>query len=382
MNRFNTHLCLVSAQATPNLAPALDPDFAPQRVVLAVSHDMQRQAQWLAAVLKRHQIRVETLDIADPYDFAACWECFANWMGGQDRDVALNVTGGTKVMAMAAQDVFRNDDERPVFYINIENDQVVRIDRRDAGFVLPTKVRLREYLEAHGYGLPGKPHKPELPASRRELVQRLAYESERLGRALGRLNWLAKEAQRNLTTPELDPDDQDSRTLDELISVFSAEGLMAQKGKRLSFPDDEARRFVNGGWLEMLVYHCLAQLSPELGLADYATSLEVLAPDGKTRNEIDAACLHRNTLYLVECKSANLAASGRTGGESGAEALYKLDTLRKMGGLRTKAMLVDFRGSLTEHDRRRAAQMGLRIVAGRQLRDVQGELRRWLSGTP
>ena len=41
------HLCLVSAQATPNLTPALDPAIRPRRVILLVSPDMRRRADWL-----------------------------------------------------------------------------------------------------------------------------------------------------------------------------------------------------------------------------------------------------------------------------------------------------------------------------------------------
>jgi len=35
MTAHHTHVCLVSAQATPNLLPLLDARWRPQRVVLA-----------------------------------------------------------------------------------------------------------------------------------------------------------------------------------------------------------------------------------------------------------------------------------------------------------------------------------------------------------
>ena len=43
----STHLYLVSAQATPNLTPALDSQVAPRRVILLVSPDMHLRADWL-----------------------------------------------------------------------------------------------------------------------------------------------------------------------------------------------------------------------------------------------------------------------------------------------------------------------------------------------
>ncbi|SDH36069.1 Card1-like endonuclease domain-containing protein [Nitrosomonas sp. Nm132] len=184
--KFDSHLCLVSTQATPNLVPALDPSFQPSVVTLAVSEDMQEKACWLEKVLREQGVKVEKLNIPDPYDYNQCWECFAEWLGKQSDGGALNATGGTKVMAMAALDVFR-EEKKPVFYINIENDEVIRLDTREVPFTLPTKIRLKQYLEAHGYSVL-KMSKPNINKDIRDFVDRLAYESERLGKALGKLN--------------------------------------------------------------------------------------------------------------------------------------------------------------------------------------------------
>lgn len=376
--KFDTHLCLVSAQATPNLTPILDPDFSPRRVVLAVSPDMQKRAEWLADVMKRHRVQVEILPIADAYDFSGCWETILDWAGKPQEKptVALNVTGGTKIMAMAAQDVFR-ELHLPVFYVNVENDQVLRIDQREAPVALPSKIKLREYLEAHGYATKNSA-KPNISGKQRDFLDRLAYESESLGRGLGRLNWLAQQAKNNLRSPMLDSNDLDSIALNDLIGRFSDEGLLQQKDGMLIFPDEASRQFVNGGWLEFLIYQSLAQLSPKIGLTDYATSVEIAHPDGITKNELDVACIYRNTLHVIECKSANLAASG-DGRDKATEAIYKLTALKKLGGLRTKLLLVDYRGGLNDHDRARAAQEGVAILTAQQLRRIRDELKNWIT---
>ena len=376
MPRFDTHVCLVSAQATPNLSPAIDPDFKPRRVVLAVSKGMERQAAWLTAVLRRHALVVEQFALDDPFDFYGCCDQFTSWLSEQGDGVALNVTGGTKVMAMAAQEVFRGD-KRPVFYVNVDNDQLLFIDRAEPPFVLPTKIKLREYLEVHGYTLPKKPERPEIRASLREFARRLCSESERMGQALGRLNSLAQGAMNSLVSPAMD--DREPRNLNELVANFANEGLLSEKDGRLHFPDEAARFFVNGGWLEYVVSCDLSDLRSQVGMADCAIGLEVLAPDGQTRNELDACFLYHNTLHIIECKSANLAISGKTADSRATESLYKLDALRRIGGLRTKAMLIDYRGSLDEHDRRRASQLGISIASGRELRDLKGKIKAWLA---
>jgi len=281
-------------------------------------------------------------------------------------------------MAMAAQDVFR-EAGKPIFYVNVADDSLLRLDRGAQPAVLPAKIKLREYLESHGYAVEGEIKRPNITAEQRDFVCRLAFESERLGRALGELNWLAQQAKRTLRSPVLDAKSRDSRTLDELLGMFSAAGWLSLVDNQLVFPSEEARQFVNGGWLEFLIYLSLSSLASEFKFADYAIGLKVIAPDGKTRNELDGAFLYRNTLHLIECKSANLAASGKVEESSGTEALYKLDGLRDMGGLRTKALLVDYRGSLKDADKRRAAQMKLQVISGAQLRDLTGALKGWLA---
>ncbi len=378
--KFDTHLCLVSAQATPNLIPVMDVATAPRRVVLAVSTDMQQRGEWLSAVMRRHGIKVDVLNVPDAYDFEGCWELFSDWLVEQQDEMALNVTGGTKVMALAAQDVFR-EAGKSVFYVNVKNDSVLRLDRGAQPTVLPTKIKLREYLESHGYSVEGEVKRPDISAEQRDFVSRLAYESERMGRALGDLNWYAQQAKNSLRSPLLEAKALDSRALDELVSMFSSAGWLSFVDNKLVFPNEAARQFVNGGWLELLVYQSLSQLAPVFKFADYAIGLKVAAPDGKTRNELDAAFLHRNTLHLIECKTANLDKNfGDNSAQSkGTDALYKLDGLRDMGGLRTKALLVDYRGSLNDADKRRAAQMRLQVISGAQLRALTGALKTWLA---
>jgi hypothetical protein len=65
------HLCLVSAQVTPNLTPLLDPATRPEQVILVVSADMRQQADWLEQFIKPRGIKVSRWDVDNPYDVEA-----------------------------------------------------------------------------------------------------------------------------------------------------------------------------------------------------------------------------------------------------------------------------------------------------------------------
>ena len=119
-------------------------------------------------------------------------------------------------------------------------------------------------------------------------------------------------------------------------------------------------------------------------------NMQILAPNGATANEIDGAFLHRNTLHLIECKAANLANTGNTGDDKGTEAIYKLETLLKMGGLRTRGMLIDYRGRLSiahgrddrkrvEANSARAKAANIRIVSGAAIKTLKREIEEWIA---
>jgi hypothetical protein len=167
-------------------------------------------------------------------------------------------------------------------------------------------------------------------------------------------------------------------------------GQLRQQGNLLTFKDEAARFFANGGWLEAHVYEVLQSLRGQhVGLSDVALGVRVSFADGARRNphsndknEIDVAFLFRNTLHLIECKTANLAQTGLGDDSKATEAIYKMESLLKLGGLRTRGMVVDYRGELakSEANQKRAKEAGIAIVSGVQLKDLKGHIRRlWLS---
>jgi hypothetical protein len=112
-------------------------------------------------------------------------------------------------------------------------------------------------------------------------------------------------------------------------------------------------------------------------------NVRAIHPDGKTRNEADIAFLYRNTLHLIECKTANLAPEGASGDDKATEAIYKMEALLKLGGLRTRGMIVDYRGALSGHapNLARARSAGIEVVSGVQLRNLKELLKvAWLKG--
>lgn len=378
---------LISGQPIPNLTPTLDPGFQPEEVVFLVSPDMQDRAKWLDLVLRPRGIKTRQWPIADAYDVEHIRERVLALLETREEDsgrIALNATGGTKPMSIAAFDVFRYL-EVPVFYVHPEKDRVIWLYPSDRNALdLADRVRLEAFLLAHGFAIEGEVTRSAISSARIGLAQELVADLERYRQALSTLNWLASEAERdsNLTTRALLDGQYRNPQLRELIQRFGALGLLESMGRSIRFPDEDARFFVNGGWLEEYVFALLRQMRSKFPLIqDVGRSVQVQRDTrrGEVRNELDVAFLADNRFYLIECKTRQwkLARDAEEG--PGAEALYKLDSLRDvLGGLQARAMLVSYR-NMSHWDRERAEALGIQVCAGRDVLQLRSRLSQWLT---
>lgn len=380
-DRAEAHVCLVSAQATPNLAPLLDPAFAPQRLVMLVSPEMRERARWLADVVRPRGIAVEQIDVPDPWDMHDVCDRLVTWLDelGDAASVALNVTGGTKPMAMAAQQAFAMAD-LPVFYVHQERDEVLWLTPRRPSRRLAGGLKLEPFLHAHGWQVTRRPPWPRVPTALRQLTEELVLQAGSLQEALGKLNWYAHQCEgQDRLEVTVESADLGHAGFAALIGKFADAGACRLEGGRLRFPDEEARFFCNGGWLELHVAATLEGLRDRAGLQDLAAGLKVRTLDNRLRgdagsNELDVVFLVRNRLHIVECKTRSFRER-----HSAAEAVYKLDALTAMGGLNTRGMLVSYR-NLSDGDRQRAQDLGIRTVVGSALANLRDELLRWIGG--
>ncbi len=381
----NTQLCLVSAQATPNLTPVLDPQTAPKRVILLVSQDMRQRADWLEAVLRPRGIRVEQWPIDDAWDVEHIQLRVLEFLEREtslleSRDIALNATGGTKPMSIAAYEAFRAYD-LPIFYVHPERDRLTWLHPSDRPALdLENRLRLEPFLLAYGAQVQGI-ERSGIPPRFSELTGWLVQRVRTYGKSLGTLNYLAMKAERELVSPNMDSRDLDNQRLQILLDRFSAAGVLEVQGRRLRFPDQEARFYVNGGWLEEHVYDVLRGLRRDLPqIQDLARSVDIARATRRGEsvpNEIDVACLAENRLYLVECKTRTWSGQGASG--PAANALYRLDTLGDLlGGLQARAMLVSYR-EVPAHVQRRAADLRVQVCAGGRLGELAADLRDWLN---
>ena len=373
---IDTHLILVSAQPIPNITPILDDHLRPQKVVMLVSPDMAERGRALENIFKPRGIRVERCLIDNPWDAEHISDTILDLIARYpDGNMALNATGGTKLMSIAAYEAFRSC-ELPIYYIHPEIDQLLWLSPRQPAQALAGRLKLKDYLMAYGA------EKVEIPSSTgviepiRQLTWQLIADIDRYAAELGSLNYLACNADNPRLSVEIEQGPQSRPQLWQLLELFEQAGLCRINGHTLTFYDENARFIANGGWLEKHTYAECLKLKNKLGIQDKACNITITRqPSGKTvvKNEIDIGLIKANRLYLIECKTKRYGDFTQ-----GAEVLYKLDSLCDlMGGLQGRAMLVSFK-ALDKFSRARAKELNITLCCQSELKNLQQHLQKWL----
>lgn len=364
----HTHLCFVSQQAAANLLPLLDRDFAPQRVLLAVTPQMSEAARSLEEAIKLlpYPIECERVPLDDAYDVEKLENLLLTLVENLDKGTAVNLTGGTKLMSLVAQRVaqladldsfYLQHDTGEVLYFGANVRGVRKIPLRFAKPLLP-------YLRAYGFRAEetkrGMPFTLELLTLSEELVK-----SDSLAKLVPTLNYLASVAKDSLSIDgkDVDRDPALAALADRLV-----EGdLLSIHGSKIRFTNEETRFFVNGGWLEEYVSDVIRKLHLPGLIVD--TNLTVEYCEGHesktnlsgTHNELDVPVWYRNRLFVFECKTIDY------GKNDANDVLSKLGLLAKRLGSAVQAVLVTF-VPLKEKDLQRAKDQKIKVLTRSDLR--------------
>lgn len=383
MSDFDTHLCLVSDQPLPNLIPILFEPTRPQRVVLLTSRDMTEPAYRLTTLLRglRLQVREEPID---PFDQRAAAETVAAVLASEPSpNIALNATGGSRNAALAAYQLF-HQQQRPILTVDPGLDRI-RFLTDEADMAVPNLVEPPLYLETYGFRIVNQ--EGRCPRTYETAARTLASQTVRLGGAMDRLAHLAAGAEAGrggLVVQEPTPSDHN---LQELADLLMRQGILdtVRRGGTdyISFPSEADQRFAMGGWLKAHVCAIIRTL-PEIG--GLRLGLKIEGPHGE-KDELDVAFTHQNRLHVIQCQTgvAESQAAPQPGGRwpwaHKAQKVadpFKHDCLLDLvGHLGGRVMLVSA-GALPEQDRIQAQELRVPTVVGSHLSTLSQTIRRWL----
>lgn len=302
-------------------------------------------------------------------------------------EIVFNATGGTKLMMLGFVDVF-SDAANRVLYTDTRHRRIEYLPKRGqssaAARAMKDVLDIPDYLKAQGFNyqraVSDEPAWLQLADRRRDIVEYLAFNVQRLGKFIGALNGLASQALdergERLKAPQQQFKDTLRGAWKEAIKRIADADLLKWDGdSRIEFSDVESARFLNGGWLEEYAWRVIR----EQQVFDVRMSVKGAWETGTgAKNEFDVLAAHGNQLLVIECKTLRHGRDETI--EKDADILYKLDSLgRDARGLFGSSWLLVARPPTPEMLDRAKAQ-GIRILGPDEIPRVAGIVKAWMTG--
>lgn len=370
-------VCLVSAQPIPNLIPLRMEGLKPEKVILLVSPDMQLQAERLEKVIKGWATKVEKVQIA-AYDLeAACETCKKILSHYKQHKIILNATGGTKIMAFAAFEVFRAGG-KSIIYVDTQDGWVQWLSPQTQRIEFKGLLKVPTYLNAYGQII--KYERTDISVINQHLpiIIELVNISETYQDAIKTLNRYAAPYRNARTFPfeiAVKRQDWENTNFQQILELFEMHGILKYYNGLIQFSALEDIEFASGGWLEEYVFHTVKSINITDVRMGVEINLDTINPK-LTMNEYDVIFTHNNRLFLIECKTKRFEGADRAG--TNDEPIYKLKNLRDAaGGIYGKGMLVSYQ-RLTDVQKTRLSANRLAFCDGKDLKDLKNKILEWI----
>ena len=378
MQKYDIHVCLVSDQAAPNLLPILDSEFKPQKALFVVStkDEIKEKANSLKLAFKQNDIDVDILELSNEFDFQSMeTELFDLLSSYENENIALNVTGGTKLMAIAAQNVFSG--VKPIFYINTNKEEIIFISKENDKHIpvqkLNTKTLINTYLSS--YGVSVLKNKDDFNFYKLGVfTERFVRRQEDYKDIISKLNLLAF----NASNSKLETNFTNySNDLKLILEDLADEDLVRLNGDIVDFKNEQTRSFLNGNWLEYFTYK---QANSIADVIDADWNVEVVNSKYEknkvgVNNELDVIFMAKNKCHIIECKTINFENTENK--DKLQSYLDKLNSLKGYGGSLTKVCLVSFY-AIPQNIKRRAEKDNIEIIDDYRIKNLKERIQSWI----
>lgn len=361
------HIVFVSEQLLPSILGIAMSGAEPSCIHAIVTTTMRQKGEVLRNVLKKRNKTCAAYDLPatdQTHVFELLDDIYAQCEG---HPPAINLTGGTKLMALAAAEWAYAHDV-PTFYIDTAAGQIVLPGRHWEYLSLPDMLNVEDLLAAYGYSIKNCVQEP-VPPKRREILttmlELVCDPSPAAARALQSLNACAQQA-RTAANRIVEDRATPSPEWEALLDLCQKAGMLHRANGYVAFPTEKSRQWCNGIWLEEFVQMTLYKLQCNKQITSWASSVQV--KKNEIHNELDALFSVRNRLFVIECKTAKMNGSSHfEGRDKTSNVLYKADSLHgRLGGLFAQAILCSIE-PLEPHDQSRAQSLGIRVISGKDV---------------
>jgi hypothetical protein len=354
-----------------------------------------RSGKHLADALRSREVssRIIPFPQDGPAEIGAAAAALAEQIDKLGRPPTINITGGTKPMALAlVQELAGLLDSSPttrpdIVYTNTKTQQLEWLAREPVLQPMKAMLEINDILRVYGYEHDSSRNTRSghdawlgVAIERFEATQQLA---QGIGRLVDHVSELAGKASESLRALDQGGEFRPRQALDRpagssmtaYLDLLNQHGILDyQAGRDIEFRGPEAARYCAGGWLEEFAAVQTDRVR-QFGLeihGNWRANVFPKSTQGEVLNEIDLMVVHNNRALLVECKA------GRLDDDDVNSWLSKLDDMAKrVAGIQAGRLLVSAR-KLTDAQRGRASLMGISTCSGADLQHFSRYLQHWM----
>lgn len=379
------HICLLSEHLLANLIPALQE--RPNAMLALATPGMRRAGldTRFSGICKRADLPCRILPFEEAgwtaqlgsakSVSAVIGEDYSDWR------IRLNLTGGTKTMALSMVLGLRGITYEP-FYCDTERGMIETLNSDGSVAVesLRDVLTIGIYLWARGL----------------EVVRSGGDDRSRAGAINGRGDLTRELAQRLPARPDTLHFINDvaatallprGEGLEQLRSAADggrgawALARLAEFGLiewspvdpgRIRFPTVAAAKYAAGGWLEEYVSIAMAKCEPHACAADVVVVHE---RNRKVDNQFDGLVLQHNRMLFIEAKTARMDK-----GEKDQDILNKIEALGAFATGKFGSLLLVSARTLPASAMDRADAFGINVLHGPQILQLEAYVRGWMRG--
>lgn len=225
--------------------------------------------------------------LIDPYNDKEIKEKLSNINYDQYEKISVNVTGGTKIMSLAAYDFFK-EMASDIFYITGKENHILKLfpNRKKEEMELGVSIDLEEYLICYGFDI----KKSTLSGNSFEYTKyflKWFVEHGNIEENYRILSKIRKKRGKNCDISEVSG----------LQNFLDNINYPVENKVRLSKNDT---RYLSGDWFEEYVYY---KVKNELNIEDDKISTGLYMVKNENTNEYDVIFMQNNNLVVIECKT-------------------------------------------------------------------------------
>ena len=286
-----TIVSIISAQPTPNYL-LIREIFEPGDELLFITSTMMKQnIEYIVNTLDWDTVSTTTIYLKPGAEER--WNEMCDTIESklnEEKYYAVNLTGGTKYMALAVQRVF--EKHNATFYYIPFPRNVMLVDNKE--IPITTRLNVEEYLSIHGREI--KHSSPIRDFNEAKHILTKFCNGDLGSDDYYTIDKLRCYRNKNITISNIEhtiEDDEKKPSIPNLSHFLEEINFAPNNFGRLSKAENQ---YLTGGWFEEYVYYYIQQ---EIQPTDILLGVKLAT----TNNDLDVVFIKSNKLFVIECKT-------------------------------------------------------------------------------